>query len=287
MRLAISNIAWKPEERDSVFDVLSSVGAGGLEIAPALAFPREADPFEPSAAAVEELRLVLGTHGLRLVSMQSLLFGVRGAALFGTVEERARFHDGIARAVRLAGRLGIPNLVMGAPTNRVVPEGMARADAERLACDAFGTLGDLCQRHGTVLALEPNPKAYGTNFLNTVAEAATLAKRVDHAAVTVNFDLGALHMNGEISDAAPLFAEARAKVSHVHVSEPHLAPAPQDPALFATVARAILSQGYAGWFSIEMRSGSDDNVAAVRRALTSCADALRQAELSVEGSGSQ
>ena len=38
MRLAISNIAWKPSERESVYAILADQGVHGLEIAPAQAF---------------------------------------------------------------------------------------------------------------------------------------------------------------------------------------------------------------------------------------------------------
>ena len=81
MKLAVSNIAWSPEHRAAVYDMLQTHGVRGLEIAPGLFFDRSADPFAPTgdelAQAVREARRA----GLELVSMQALLFGAGRAAL--------------------------------------------------------------------------------------------------------------------------------------------------------------------------------------------------------------
>lgn len=277
MRLAVSNIAWTPPERLAAYAVLAEARVVGLEIAPGLIFPDEADPFEPSDAVVAAVRCELARFGLSLVSMQSLLFGVAGARLFGTSEERARFEAGIERAIRLAGRLGVPNLVFGSPANRVIPPTLSRAEAEQEAVAVFRRFGDLCRAQDCRLALEPNPAEYGTNFLTTIAEACAFAEAVDHPAITVNFDLGSLHMNNEIGDAADWFARARRLVSHVHVSEPRLAPAPRDAAGFVVIAHALADQGYDGWVSIEMRSDGAGDVARVRASVAACTAALADA----------
>ena len=277
MRLAISNIAWRPQERTAVYGLMSEFGAKGLEIAPAQAFPDEADAFRPSAAAVDTLRGELDRAGLILVSMQSLLFGVSDAKLFGTPVERGRLEERLTRAVELAGRLGIANVVMGSPANRVVPDGLPAPEAERIAIEVFRRIGDVCLDVGTRLALEPNAASYGTNFLTTMEETIGFARRVAHPGIGVNFDIGNLHMNGDFADGGTLFAAAGTLASHVHVSEPALAPAPADAETFEHLARDILRTGYGGWFSIEMRATSDDNVGAVAAALARTASALAAA----------
>jgi sugar phosphate isomerase/epimerase len=278
MRLAISNIAWKAQEREAVYAILADQGVRGLEIAPAQAFADEANPVAPSAAAVSGFMREIERRSLELVSMQSLLFGVADAHLFGSEPQRERFEGGLARAVALAGRLGIPNLVMGSPSNRAIPDSMGRAEAEQVAVDLFRRIGDLCLEAKAKLALEPNAVAYGTNFLNTIGETLTFVLRVGHPAVSVNFDIGSLHMNGEMDAGGEYFAKAGALVSHVHVSEPDLAPAPQDVNQFEALARAILAHNYSGWFSIEMRAAGDDNLASVRAAVAACSHALVAAD---------
>jgi sugar phosphate isomerase/epimerase len=277
-RLGISNIAWRPEEDAHALGLLEELGVRGLEIAPGIAFGNEADPFQPSAPAMSEFRNRLDGHGLELISMQSLLFGVSGAALFEGEEARARFVAALERAIRLAERLGVPNLVLGSPANRRIPERTSREDAEAMAGETFRRLGDLCVAAGTRLALEPNPQAYGTNYLTSLSEAGCAVRKIAHPAVTLNFDLGALAMNGEEAETGRWFGEFRDVVSHVHVSEPHLAPAPADEAAFRTAASAILRHGYAGWFSIEMRGSGQDNLERVRTSVERATRALQATE---------
>jgi len=276
-RLAISNIAWKPAEQEAVHAILQELGVHGMEIAPGLAFAGEPDPFAPSQAAAFSFLQALQRRGLELVSMQSLLFGVQDALLFGTDGQRGRFKDGLMRATSLARRLGVKNLVMGSPANRVIPDGMSRGNAWRIAAGLFREIGDCCFQFGAKLALEPNPATYGTNFLTCIDETVEFAQMVGHPAVAVNFDIGSLHMNGEIGAADQCFAKAEPFVSHVHISEPQLAPAPKDAKQFEALARSILKRGYVGWLSIEMRAAGDENLAGVRASVAASLAALKAA----------
>lgn len=277
MKLAMSNIGWAPQDARAAYDRMRAHGFTGLEIAPGLTFPGEADAFAPSEDAVAHFRADLSEFGLSVVSMQSLLFGVSGAQLFGSAEELARLEAGLDRAVVLAGRLGIPNLVFGSPGNRAYPQGMAEADAVAHAVDVFCRLGDRALAAGTRIAVEPNPAAYGTNFLTTVAAAADFVVAVDHPAISLNYDMGALFMNEEEGEAAALYARAAGKVSHVHISEPQLAPAPASADRLAAIAAGLLAQGYDRWFSIEMRCPAENALAVIGGCLERTAAAMASA----------
>lgn len=276
MKLAISNIAWAPENAPEVYRMMHAAGARGLEIAPGLTFPREDDPFNPSPAAVRMLRAELAAHDIALVSMQSLLFGVADAHLFGDDAARARFDAGIVRAIRLAETLEIGNLVFGSPANRRYPEAMSTQAAEEQALTTFARLGDAAVAAGTRLAIEPNPAAYGTNFLTTVAAAARFVRMANHPGIGLNFDVGALTMNDE-TGIDGLLAVADGRVSHVHLSEPQLAPAPADVGRVRDIVDAVRRTGYDRWFSIEMRRPDDGGLAVVETALNRGALAVSNA----------
>lgn len=267
MRLAVSNIAWPADCAEDAYDLLAEHGVPGLEVAPGLLFGAEADPFMPSAAALALTRTRLARAGLTLCSMQSLLFGVPGAALFGAPDERAAFEGGIARAIALAGRLEIPNLVVGSPRNRVIPAGLAPEAAWIVASEMFRRLGDAAAHAGCVLAMEPNPAVYGTNFLTTLEETDAFVRRLGHPAVRVNFDVGAQHVNGAFARLRETFEGARPQVSHVHLSAPELGPVPRDEMEARAVFAALRSAGWEGWVSIEMRADPVDPLALLRRSL--------------------
>ena len=116
----------------------------------------------------------------------------------------------MTRAIDLAGRLGILNLVFGSPRQRIVPEAMEPSDARNIAIETFRALGDRAVGAGTVIAIEPNPAAYGTNFLNTLEEAAAFVETVAHPGIALILDLGAMHMNARFADTADLLGRINA-----------------------------------------------------------------------------
>jgi len=252
VKLAVSNIAWPDAEREAAYAILRAGGFTGLEIAPGLFLAGAADPFDPTHAEADAALSAMAAAGLELVSMQSLLFGVTGAALFEGEGPRAVFVAAMERAIELARRLGVPNLVFGSPRQRAYPDSLSAAEAGEQAAGVFRLLGDRALAAGTRIAMEPNGRAYGTNFLNRVEEAEAFVRMVDHPGVVLNFDIGALHMEGDFDRIEAIAAAALPTIGHVHLSEPGLAPAPADPEQAARAIRALEAAGYDRWYSIEM-----------------------------------
>ncbi|WP_196795266.1 sugar phosphate isomerase/epimerase family protein [Porphyrobacter sp. AAP82] len=268
----MSNIAWAPDERLEAYAILAGAGFTGLEIAPALFFHEAEDPFVPDTASARRARVEAADAGLAVVSMQSLLFGVTGAALFGSPEARAAFDKAMRRAIALAERFGIPNLVFGSPQQRRVPEGLAMEQALAEAAEVFRKLGDAAAAADTRIAIEANPAAYGTNFCTTLGAALGFVARVDHPAIVPHLDLGAMHMNGDFASVPALLPDLAPRLSHIHVSEPDLAPAPADPAALVPVLAALRAGGYVRAVSIEMKRAAL-GLAAVRSAVAGLAAA--------------
>jgi sugar phosphate isomerase/epimerase len=264
MKLAVSNIAWPPADRDAAYTLLQARGIKGLEIAPGLFFDGAADVFDPKPAEADRALSAAQEAGLKLVSMQSLLFGVADdAALFESAHRRDKFRSAMLRAIRLAGRFSIGNLVFGSPRQRNVPVGMSRETAEGIAVEMFRDLGGAAEDAGTKLGLEFNPAAYGTNFVNNAAEAMALIERIDHPAVSLILDLGAMQLNNDLGRLPSIAAGFGDRISHVHVSEPYLAPAPASTAQAAEVLAIMTDTGYSGWYSIEMKPKPDVGLAAL------------------------
>ncbi|MEO0419173.1 MAG: sugar phosphate isomerase/epimerase family protein [Pseudomonadota bacterium] len=251
--LAMSNIAWAPDERLDAYRLMANAGLTGLEIAPGLFFHAADDPFVPDEASAAQAVREAEAFGLKLVSMQSLLFGVNGAALFQGRYARADFITAMKRAIDLAGRFDIPNLVFGSPAQRNVPEKTPMDQALSEAAEVFTDLAEYAAQAGTRIAMEPNPAAYGTNFLNTLEDAANFVLRVNHRALCPILDTGAMQMNDQFHD---LWDRTKALVpilSHVHVSEPGLLPAPAVVKEIASVLQNLAASGYSRAVSIEMK----------------------------------
>lgn len=253
MKLAISNIAWPPAARRDAYAAMKRAGVSGLEVAPGLLFAGTPDPFNPDAEAVRVATAEIDESGLELVSAQSLLYGVEGAQLFGRPDEQKAFHAAMVRAIDFASRLSIPNIVFGSPKNRLRPDGLSCDTAIDAALPAFRALGDYAARNGVTIALEPVPASFGANFLTDFTSVLEAVHRIGHPAVRLNFDIGALHTAGEFPRLAAWLDRSLDVISHVHVSEAGLLPAPADAETAGIILGALSATGYGGWISIEMR----------------------------------
>ncbi len=272
------HIAWLPNERLGAYVLMEDAGFTGLEIAPGLFFSAASDPFVPDDATARVALAEIDARGLSLVSMQSLLFGVQGASLFGNKSQRIAFDAGMTRAIDLAGRFGIPNLVFGSPSQRRIPEGLPVNDAHAYAIETFCRLGDHAIAAGTVISMEPNPVAYGTNFLNTMDQVVEFVIRVGHPGILRMLDLGAMKMNQNTGLTSVQVGDLAMRLNHVHVSEPNLAPAPADAAFLIPVLKQLRAAGYNKAVSIEMKRHAEG-----LPALQDCIAALRAASVGASG----
>jgi D-psicose/D-tagatose/L-ribulose 3-epimerase len=258
-RLAVSNIAWEPSEDSAVVEVLRREGVAGVEIAPT---KWREKPFDASAVDVASYRRSWEDRGLRVVSLQALLFGRPELQLFASGESRAQLGDYLRRVIDFAAAVRAHALVFGSPKNRVRGE-LSMDDAMATAADFFRDIGGYCAERGSALCIEANPVEYGCDFVTTTAEAVALCRAVNHPGIRVNVDLGGITMSGENPRAA--ISDAADVIGHYHASEPNLVEIGAASA-HADAGRALEETGYANWISIEMRAAGD-NVAAVARAI--------------------
>ncbi len=218
MRLAISNIAWEAEDDAEVAIMLGRYGVGAIDVAPGKYFP------DPSCTKTEEVRQVRqwwADRGVEIVGMQALLFGTIGLNVFGTPAVQKAMLDHLGAVFRIAAGLGAKRLVFGSPKNRN-RAGLSDDQAIDMATRFFRRVGDAASAWGVILCLEPNPAHYGSNFMITGAETARVVSAIDHPAIRMQYDTGAVIMNGE--DPNEVLAQCAHLIGHIHASEPELVP---------------------------------------------------------------
>ena len=248
MKLSASNIGWAAEDDNRIYKALAERGFQGLEIAPTRIFPQPAyEKLEQAAAFAVTLK---ADYGLTVPSMQSIWFG-RQENIFGSLQDRELLIAHTQKAVDFAAAIGCKNLVFGCPRNRAYPEG--KDPNEALAF--FSQLGEYAHANRCTIALEANPPIYNTNYLNNTAEAFAAAKCCGNG-VSVNLDIGTVIQNGEsissLTDILPA-------VSHIHISEPYLAPIEERP-VHRELADLLRACGYDGFVSVEMKAQPFDDV---------------------------
>ncbi|MBC7489491.1 MAG: sugar phosphate isomerase/epimerase, partial [Glaciimonas sp.] len=210
MRLAVSNIAWDISEDEAIATLLQRHSVDAIDIAPGKYF------LQPDQATDTDIRLVKdwwAERAIEISGMQALLFGTSGFNVFGAADVQAALLKHLDAVCRIGGELGARRVVFGSPKNRD-RSGLSDVEAMAVAISFFRRLGDIAASHGIIMCLEPNPPCYGANFMTTSVETAQVVAHIDHPAIRMQFDTGALAINGE--DPVTVLRECATLIGHVH-----------------------------------------------------------------------
>ena len=270
MRLAISNIAWDIAEDTSVAKLLGKFGVDAIDVAPGKYFP---DPANAKDEDIANVRRWWAGHEIEITGMQALLFGTTGLNVFGDSKSQEAMLEHLRAVCRIGAGLGATRLVFGSPKNRD-RSGLSDAQALEQAVSFFRRLGNTAQEHGVIVCLEPNPTRYGANFMTTSAETAHVVAAVGHEAIRMQFDTGALTINGE-SPEAVLECSSRL-IGHVHASEPDLVPLSDGGTDHQLMHRALSQHLPEHLVSIEMVATKEEpHLLSIERALVCAVECYR------------
>jgi sugar phosphate isomerase/epimerase len=262
VRISISNIAWETPHDEQVCDILQRHGVDAIDIAPGKYFP---DFAAASAEHIARVRTWWSERGIEIIGMQSLLYGTQGLNLFSEPEVQQRMLDHLQEVCRIGDGLKARRVVFGSPRNRD-RTGLSDEQALEVATGFFKRLADIAQQHGVTICLEPNPECYGSNFMTTSLETATVVKAVGHPALKMQFDTGALCINGE--SPTSVCAEFQHLIGHVHASDPQLLPVGTGATNHYQAAAALREYLPDAPVSIEMLTTSvEDALAAVEKSV--------------------
>lgn len=250
MKVAVSNLAWEPPDDEDVARALVAAGAAGVELAPTKLWR---DPVSVDLGEIRGVGRWWQERGLPVVAVQALFFGATGAQLFGDPGAKRALVNRLLRMVDVAAALGAVVLVLGAPGSR--RRGPLTTSAAM--CGAAEVLRPIATRAhdvGCVLCVEPNPPAYGCDFVTTAAEGIQLVDLVDSPGFGLHLDAAAMQLAED--DPFVEISAAGARLRHFHASEPDLMPITGvvDHERFAG---ALRQARYPHWVSLEMRPPGD------------------------------
>jgi D-psicose/D-tagatose/L-ribulose 3-epimerase len=263
LNLSISSIAWQPHEREAVAEIIKSKGYSYIDEVPARLW---GDALNPDDVIVLEYEKFLNDTGLKGVGIQSLLYGHDNFNIFDDDNEEMVVY--LSKVIELAGSLNFKVLVFGSPRNRAYnPELISKDQVNEIASKFFLKLAEVAQVNDVIIALEPNPAIYNTNFLTTTKETVDFIKRLNHDSIKLNLDLGTLIINN--TNVASLEIEPEI-IAHAHISVPNLGPIysnkySSDVLEFLNYLDSI---NYLNAVAIEMKSiDSKDNLTHIKKAL--------------------
>lgn len=201
----------------------------------------------------EQLRRLAAT-GLRIETMNWFLPGA-DIKLTGPSVDQARIEDFLERSLALADQLGAKVIVFGSPGARSFPEGFPRERAWDQLKAFLRTAGGIIEarRYGMVIAIEPLRKPE-SNIVNTVAEAARLAREVNHPKVRIIVDFYHLAFENEDPD---VILDAKDLIVHLQIADPSVRGFPRQEGAETRYRRFfdnLRKIGYEGRISIEANS---------------------------------
>lgn len=250
MKLSISNIAWRENFDDVMYEKLALSGYSGLEIAPTRIFKE--NPYDNVTTAGKWARILKQRFDISISSMQSIWYG-RKENIWRSEEERQFLLNYTKKAIDFASVIECGNLVFGCPRNRNCSVEMEYD----IAVEFFRELGNYASNSGTCIGLEANPTIYNTNFINTTEEAIQLINDVASEGFKLNLDIGTMLQNLETISVLKGYGEL---INHVHISEPGLKPIVNHD-IHIELGKFLENIKYSNYVSIEM--GSVDEIALV------------------------
>lgn len=115
LKLAISNIAWAPENDSAMYNSMKQLGFSGLEIAPTRIFPNT--PYNRIDEASKWANQLYRQYNLKIASLQSIWYG-KTESLFSSDHNYSILLEYTKDAIKFANAVGARNIVFGCPKNR-------------------------------------------------------------------------------------------------------------------------------------------------------------------------
>ncbi len=168
------------------------------------------------------------------------------------VEVKTYAENAIARAKALGGSV----CVVGSGKARNVAEGMDRAFCERRFVDILKVCGEIAEKNGIILAIEPLSYKE-TNLINKVHEGADFARRSGSKSVGVLVDFFHFFMNNETDDG---LVGCEDVLWHAHLARANvdrMMPSEEDMPTIAKWVDMLKAANYKGHISLEGKYGDD------------------------------
>ena len=163
---------------------------------------------------------------------------------------RDRLKSYCDKAFDRAAALGGEIAVIGSGGARAIPEGQTKEQTEQMFVDILRLIGETAAKYAMKVVVEPLNKNE-TNFINTVAEGAAIARKVCLGNVGTLVDFYHCSVNGESLDDLDKVKDV---LWHAHVARPFPdrgAPKQSDIPLVAPYAEALKKIGYDGAITVE------------------------------------
>lgn len=265
MKLALCNEVIREAEFQRQCAMAAAMGYAGIELAP---FTLGEDAYRMGASQRAAIRRAAQDAGVAICGLHWLLVAPPGLSI--TSPDQAvydRTLDVMRRLVELCAELGGSYLVHGSPAQRKVGDKPDPMAAARRAEAAWAAVAADAAKAGVAYCIEPLATRE-TDFVNTLAEAAAIVRRIGNPALRTMIDTSA----AALMEREPVAEAVRrwmptGLVAHVQLNDRNRRGPGQGDDRFAPVLKALRDTGYAGWVAMEPFDYVPDGPASAARAI--------------------
>ncbi len=218
MEVSISNIAWERNMDKKIKSILLEKNIKFIDIAPTKYFQ---DIIAVSDKDILKIRDYWKESGINIYGMQSLLFGTKNLNIFSSDIQQNSMLEYLEKILEIGNKLGTEKVVFGSPKNRD-KKNLNDEVALDISIKFFRKLSCIAENFGQIICLEPNPEKYGCNFMTSTKETARIVNEVDRRSIKLQLDIGSILINNE--DIEIICKQFKDIISHIHISQPDLAP---------------------------------------------------------------
>ncbi|MDH3235193.1 MAG: sugar phosphate isomerase/epimerase [Alphaproteobacteria bacterium] len=250
MRIALCNEVIGEMAFDAQCRFAAELGYDGLEVAP---FTLGEEPHRLPASTISAARTAAADAGIAITGLHWLLVEPKGLSI--TSDDGAVFETTLdvgLRLVELCAELGGSVLVHGSPKQRMLPTGDdGKTKARARAASYFEAVGRAAEAAGVIYCVEPLGAAE-TNFINTVADAASLIDGIGVAGLKTMVDTKAALQDE--AQGVPELLDAwlpTGAVAHIQLNDADGSAPGQGNTGFGPIIAALARNAYAGVVAIE------------------------------------
>ena len=265
MKLALCNEVIREMDFARQCAMAAGMGYAGLELAP---FTLGEDTYRMGASQRAATRRAASDAGIAICGLHWLLVAPAGLSI--PTDDAAlwdRTVDVMRRLVDLCADLGGDYLVHGSPAQRRVGDKKDPKAAAARGEAAWAAVAGDAARAGVVYCIEPLGRGE-TDFVNTVAEAAAIVRRIDNPNLRTMIDTSAA-AQAEAESVAEVAARwmPTGLIGHVQLNDRNRRGPGQGDDRFAPVIKALRATGYAGWLAMEPFDYVPDGPSCAARAI--------------------
>lgn len=240
MKFGVNTFIWSSSYDETVEGMLPLIKQNGFD-------GIEVPLFRASDFPGAKIRKDAATNGLEVNACSVLVDGL--SLISDAADLRRKTVQHLKDLIKAAAEANISRIAgpIYSPVG-YLPGRRRTADEWKWAVEGHQSLGDTLAAHNVTMAIEPLNR-FETFFLNTAADAATLAEQIGHPNVGILFDT--FHANIEEKHIADGYRTVGQHLKHVHTCENDRGIPGSGHVEWKSVFQALKDVNYVGWLTIE------------------------------------